>query len=65
MNESTSYCTRTLCVSVVFYRPLLGGCYVYSSKINAVHIISGVKVFISGDYIKCEASTIVECGGAG
>ena len=55
--------------------PLLGGCYVYSSKINRLHsekvIISGVKVFISGHYIKSlywkeqehntEQSTIVEC----
>ena len=51
---------------------MLGGCYVYSSKINTLHsekvIISGVKVFISGDYIKCllkraraQQSTIVEC----
>ena len=55
-----------------YYCPLLGGCYVYSSKINTLHsekvIISGVKVFISGDYIKsllkrarAQQSTIVEC----
>ena len=60
---------------MINYCPLLGGCYVYSSKINMLHSekvnISGVKVFISGDYIKClywkeqehntEQSTIVEC----
>ena len=35
------------------YCLLLGGCYVYSSKINMLHsekvTISSVKVFISGD----------------
>ena len=42
--------------NIHFYCPLLGGCYVFSSKVNTLHsekvIISGVKVFISGDYIK-------------
>ena len=46
-----------LAFTVLFsHCPLLGGYYVYSSKINTLHsekvIISGVKVFISNGYIK-------------
>ena len=57
MNSSESTSSKQVRTLYILFCLLLGSCYVYSSKINMLHsekvIISGVKVVISSDYIKC------------